>query len=125
MEKNNSMKALVVAVLIGVIGLAGFAIFAGGDDDTSTDTASQAAVEVSDNSDFPLDISFNNLEPLSEGIYEGWVVRGDDKHSFGTFNTNENSEVIGEFALDDITPEDGDTVVVTIEPVPDLSLIGI
>ncbi len=112
------MKGMVAAILVIVLGVAVFAI-AGNDDDTAdTSTASQAAVE---SPDFPLNISFNNLAPLEQGIYEGWVVRDDVKYSFGTFNTNEAGDVTSAFEFADSTfaPQEGDTVAISIEPVPD------
>ena len=114
MNKNMLPIALgVVAVIIAVVGITAF----GGDDEEPA-TASSSA-QVTESESFPLDFSIANLEPLSEGIYEGWVVRGDDKYSFGTFNTTADGAIDGELALTDIEPMDGDMVVVTIEPTPD------
>lgn len=118
LKENNMMKGIVGLVLVAVIAFAGISILSSDDDDKSSDTATnQVATEQSD--DFALDLSFTNLAPLSDGIYEGWIVRGDDKFSFGTFNTNEDSQIVGELDLGDVEPAEGDKVVVTIEPVPD------
>ena len=105
----------VVAIVIAVVGFVAF----GGDDDEMDDAAASTSNQVAQSEEFPLDFSVDNLEPLSEGIYEGWIVRGDDKFTFGTFNTTESGAIEGDLALDGVEPQNGDMVVVTIEPVPD------
>jgi len=103
MEKSKSSMGIMIAVIVAIV-IGAVVYFVSASDDS-----------------FALDVNFNNLAPLDQGVYEGWVVRGDVKYSFGTFNMNEDGEVVGEFDFvdSDFSPEDGDMVVITIEPVPD------
>ena len=114
---NKQTTPLILGAVAILIAVVGFVAFGGGDDDDAASTEPAQTVQRSD--EFPLDFSVNNLEPLSEGIYEGWIVRGDDKFTFGTFNTTESGAIDGNLSLDGVEPQDGDMVVVTIEPVPD------
>ncbi len=36
----------------------------------------------------------SNLEPLAKGHFEGWVISGDSKVSFGSFNVNEQKQLV-------------------------------
>ena len=113
---NSKIAALAVAV-IALLGVGAFALNGDSDsEDTSTSTSNNTSVEATTGLD---ELTIDNLAPLEAGLYEGWVVQGDDKLSFGTFNTDEDGNVIGELSLDGITAQDGDTVAISIEPVPD------
>lgn len=66
------------------------------------------------NQTYDLNLTVSGLEALSEGVYEGWLIYGDEKVSTGTF-----TEVSGITQVSDRDPASADKFVVTIEPVPD------
>lgn len=77
-------------------------------------------------SDSVVTYSFNGLEPLDEGVYEGWAVIGDENISTGTFNITSNdtaddtSNASEELSFSaDQNLSSADMVMVTIEPVND------
>lgn len=116
--KKQQITALAIGALL-ILGVAAFAINSG-DDDVADSDSTASETSQSSNINLPFDFEVTNLETLQEGVYEGWVVRGDDRISFGTFNTDENGEIVGDLELaEDIDPQDGDTVAISIEPVPD------
>lgn len=117
MNKEKMIGA--VLALVAVLGIGVFALTSGDDDTASTNTSVNSVESTEEASKLPFDFAVNNLSPLESGVYEGWIVRDDVKYSFGTFNTNEAGEIVGDLMLDDITPQDGDKVVVTIEPTND------
>ncbi|WP_406659654.1 anti-sigma factor [Methanolobus sp. ZRKC3] len=58
-----------------------------------------------------VELDFDGLDPLEEGVYEGWVITGEEKLSVGTFNAgDEISFDVGQ----DLSS--ADLVVITIEP---------
>ncbi len=116
MKMNNKIIGIVIAAIV-LIGAGVFALNSG-DDDTKENKNNEQTSQTTQ-ADLPFNFSVGNLSPLESGIYEGWVVRGDAKYSFGTFNTDASSNIVGDLKLDNVTPQDGDKIVVTIEPVPD------
>ncbi|MFT4532454.1 MAG: hypothetical protein ACI9T8_000477 [Candidatus Saccharimonadales bacterium] len=112
MQSTN--HKVIAAAVVAILAIIGVVVFTGNSDDTvvtdenSNITTLQKAV--------PLNLNLTNLQPLTEGVYEGWVVRGDDKFSFGTFNTDSSDNIIGELNLGATEPQNGDKVVITIEP---------
>ena len=58
-----------------------------------------------------LTLSFDQLEALEKGHYEGWAIFGDEKVSTGTFNIG---DVLSFSVSRDLT--DADMIVITIEP---------
>ncbi len=59
-------------------------------------------------------LTFEGLEALEEGYYEGWAIFGDEKVSTGTFNVGDELTFAG--------PEniaEADAIVITIEPAED------
>lgn len=69
-------------------------------------------------------ISFQatNLDPLEKGHYEGWVISGEKKISFGNFNVNKEKQlvdlsgkVINEFKTEEKV-ENADAFAISIEP---------
>ncbi|MEM6998057.1 MAG: anti-sigma factor [Patescibacteria group bacterium] len=118
---KSTSNILVVLALLVVLGVGVFAI-TGGDDSSDSDgtatTNSQTTereVAGESNINLPFDLSLTNLATLDAGVYEGWVVRGDDKTSFGTFNMNAAGEIIGDLSYDGDL-QAGDTVAISIEP---------
>ena len=79
---NKQTTSLLLGFVAIVIAIAGLVIFSGDDDEEADEVANATTAQVEQSEEFPLDFSVTNLEPLSEGIYEGWIVRGDDKFSF-------------------------------------------
>jgi hypothetical protein len=67
----------------------------------------------------PLLIGAQDLPHLSGALYEAWVVKGDRKLSAGTFNARERPHGDVVLLRAPIDPARADTIVVTIEPVPD------
>ncbi|WP_406656809.1 hypothetical protein V7O62_13225 [Methanolobus sp. ZRKC2] len=65
-------------------------------------------------SDSVITFNFEGLEPLEEGVYEGWAIIGEEKISTGTFNieSNESDELSFSVAENISSAE---MVVVTIE----------
>lgn len=60
-------------------------------------------------------LSFENLEPLPSGAYEGWAVFGDETVSTGTFSVEDDLT----FSVDrDLRA--ADRIVVTVEPANDM-----
>ncbi|MDR6223505.1 anti-sigma factor [Methanococcoides alaskense] len=60
-------------------------------------------------------LTFDGLEALEEGHYEGWAIFGEDKVSTGTFNVGDE--------LSFVAPEnigEADVIVITIEPEGDV-----
>lgn len=118
--KDSSKSSMIIGVLLALLLLgAGAYLLANrdSDDDMTSDNINSSQTAAQDTGDeFPLSISFSNLAPLAQGEYEGWVVRDDVKYSFGRFNVTEAGAVDGTFVLDTITPQDGDTVAISIEP---------
>lgn len=126
----NIEKAIAIILAVAVFaGLGAYALNAG-ITDVDTDNAQQALpeivvdeteVEVEEfefRTDLPFDVEFDGLEPLDGALYEGWIVKGEDQLSFGTFNTNTFGEISGDLVTNE-TVENGDQVVITIEPLPD------
>lgn len=113
---QNTTK-IIAGVLVAVLLLAGgFIVLSNNDDEDDNNNQNAPTVQLERSDEFPLNISLSNLERLIQGIYEGWIVRGDMKHSFGTFNMSESGQIDGEFSLDGVTPQNGDTVAISIEP---------
>ncbi len=107
----KSTHLLIGAAIIAVLGIGGV-ILSQSDDDTSDSTeTSQVRSQ-----DAPFNLDVSSLAPLDQGVYEGWVVRDDVKYSFGTFNTDASGNVIGTLDLNGVTPQDGDTIAISIEP---------
>jgi hypothetical protein len=108
------MKMTVAGLIVAALAVGGV-VFAlnSSDDDVSISSnpeSTQATVEK-----LPLNLQVD-LEPLMQGIYEGWVMQGDAKLSFGTFNTNEAGDIVGDLDLGSIAAKEGDTVAISIEP---------
>ena len=59
-------------------------------------------------------LTFDGLEPLEEGYYEGWAIFGEEKVSTGTFNMGDELS----FAAPENIGE-ADAIVITIEPEDD------
>jgi len=112
---KNMIVMLVVAGLLAAGAVYWFVVK---DDDTdiADSTQSTQVVELAKSDSFPLGLTFSGLQPLNSGVYEGWVVRAGVKYSFGTFNTTDEGAVVGEMSLTEITPQNGDKVVISIEP---------
>lgn len=123
MNSSKSMTGLLIGVLLAAV--VGFGIYTlASDDESETSNTSSSANNVASTNtetkvELPFDLVLNELAPLSEGVYEGWIVKGDVKHSFGTFNTDVDSNVIGQLSADGITPVNGDTIAISIEPSDD------
>lgn len=71
-----------------------------------------------------LTISPRGLAPLTGSFYEVWVVKGERKHSAGSFNVAEDGRLVDGFGhrarfFSPIRPARADAIVVTIEPSPD------
>lgn len=127
--KIEKVIAIVLAVAV-FAGLGAYALSAG-ITSIETDVAEESQPEIetveqeeqeqpelSFTTDLPFDLDLENLAPLDGAVYEGWIVKGDDKISFGTFNTNTFGQVLGNLVSSEPVA-DGDEVVITIEPQPD------
>jgi hypothetical protein len=66
----------------------------------------------------PLVIAAQDLPRLSDARYEAWVVKGDRKLSAGVFNVGERRRQVVVLRAP-IDPARADSIVVTIEPLPD------
>lgn len=122
----------LIAILLAVAVFAGLGAYAlsAGITDIETDSSEEALPEIrveekeeeqdqlSYKTDLPFELELKDLAPLDGAVYEGWIVKGEDKLSFGTFNTNSFGQIIGDLVSNE-TVEDGDQIVVTIEPQPD------
>ncbi len=64
-----------------------------------------------DGETYSLDLTLDGLEDLSSGVYEGWLIYGDEKVSTGRF-----ANVADASATSDRNPLDADMFVVTLEP---------
>lgn len=116
---SKKIMGVILALLV-VVGIGTYAATSSGDGEgDKKDTVASNTVDKAN--DLPFNFNVSNLAELSSGTYEGWVVRGDDKYSFGTFNTNSAGDIVGDLALSSVTAQNGDKIVVTIEPVPDNS----
>ena len=67
-----------------------------------------------DSIEYQLTLALEGLEDLSEGVYEGWLIYGDEKVSTGTF-----SAVAEATANTQRDPSAADMFVLTIEPAGD------
>lgn len=73
---------------------------------------------------YELRLSVKELAPLSGSFYEVWVVKGQRKHSAGSFNVTAGGKLVDGFGhrarfFSPVEPSMADAVVVTIEPSPD------
>lgn len=73
---------------------------------------------------YPIELTASNLAPLEGSFYELWIVKGDDKHSGGSFNVAGDGSLVDGFGhpasfSSPIKPKKADLIVVTIEPLPD------
>jgi len=120
MDSMKSKHALIALAVLVIVGVGGFALLSGDDDDMdkteNQSTSQQSGSTAVDAKDLPFNLSLTNLAPLDSGVYEGWVVRGDDKLSFGRFNMTADGMVDGTLAFDSLTVQDGDTIAISIEP---------
>ena len=113
----SMVEGVLALVVIGLIGYgAWYAYDQSQDDDTSSSVSENKKSETTTPKELPLNMTFSNLEPLAEGMYEAWVVQDDVKNSIGTFNMNDSGEVMGELSLGSVEPKEGDTVAISIEP---------
>ena len=110
MEKSQSKKLILVGLLVVLLIAGGVFLALASSDDEESNNNSQATAPA-----LPLNLQVD-LATLEQGVYEGWVVQGEDKLSFGTFNTNAEGAIVGDLDLGDIVVNDGDTVAISIEP---------
>jgi len=115
MNSKSIAGALIGLVIVAAVGLL---VVNSGDDSSETSSTSESTSQTSSAQPAALPYGFNvsNLAPLEQGVYEGWVVRGDDKFSFGTFNTTSTGSIVGQINFNETQPVEGDKIVVTIEP---------
>ncbi len=120
MEKSNKKMGLIVAAILALVVAGGVVAFSASSDDDTSNSETTGQSEPGEQSDatssLPFNLNLTNLAPLTQGVYEGWVVRGDDKTSFGRFNTTESGGIVGDLSLESLTVQDGDTIAISIEP---------
>ena len=81
--RGNLIPVLLIAALASLLALAGCDQSETADEETSEEPGLST-----------VELSVKNLEPLEEGDYEGWVITGDEKISFGKFNVDDTSEFV-------------------------------
>jgi len=85
--KNKSLTYIAVAVLVVVIIFVVVTRLGGKDGGVSDNVRTATGGSL-------IDFKVTNLDPLTKGHYEGWVIVGSRKISFGSFNVNEQKELV-------------------------------
>lgn len=117
MTNNNSQKGFAMPMIIAIIAVA---IVVAGVAYYAIRQPAQAGSRVS--------FQATNLDPLEKGHYEGWIVVGEKKISFGNFNVNKDKQlvdlagkIISEFKTKERV-EKVDVFAISIEPDNDSDL---
>jgi|GEM_PF-1100571 len=116
---------IVIAIALVVAGIAYYAIQRQSEG-AAMKAKEEAAMKVKEGS--RISFQSTNLDPLEKGHYEGWIIVGEKKISFGSFNVNKQKQLVdltGKAITEFKTKEKierADVFAISIEPDNDTDL---